>query len=148
MERYTQRWQIILSEIKRFDVRFHPDAEKEYKGLDNSVVGIVNKSIDDLEIRADEVGKPLKNNTNSKLAGCREKKLRDAGVRIIFKVTKERVDVLRIVYILTIEKRSNDFAFKIAHKRNQVIKRLPKNEFNKHLRICIDWRKINKNKKQ
>jgi mRNA interferase RelE/StbE len=43
--------------------------------------------------------------------------LRDAGVRIVFRVTNEIVEVLRVVYILTIEKRSNDFVFKLASKR-------------------------------
>lgn len=58
-------------EIK-FDVRLDSDALKEYNPLDNSVLGIVNKQIDELELRADEIGKPLENNNSTKLAGCRE----------------------------------------------------------------------------
>ncbi|MBR9648967.1 MAG: hypothetical protein LKF87_13045 [Clostridium tyrobutyricum] len=81
---------------KRFEVIFAAGAIKEYKKLDNSIVGIVNKAIDDLEFRADEVGKPLKGN----LYGCKEKKLRNEGVRIIFRIVDNRVDILRIVYIL------------------------------------------------
>ncbi|AND86309.1 hypothetical protein CTDIVETGP_1165 [Clostridium tyrobutyricum DIVETGP] len=48
---------------KRFEIIFAAGAIKEYKKLDNSILGIVNKAIDDLEFRADEVGKPLKGKT-------------------------------------------------------------------------------------
>lgn len=129
---------------KRFEIKFDPDAVKEYQSLDNSVIDIVNKAIDDLELRADEVGKPLKNNQASKLAGCKEKKLRDAGIRIVFKVTNERVDILRIVYILTIEKRSSDFVFKLAHKRNISVKKVPKDKLNYYLKSCRSWHDFNK----
>lgn len=78
-----------MSEIRRFDVRFHPDAEKEYNELDNSFIGIVNKAIDDLEIRADEVGKPLRNSVNSKLAGCKEKNMKELnGINKSCKIIK------------------------------------------------------------
>lgn len=88
---------------ERFDIRFDPDAEEEYNKLDNSVLSIVNKAIDGLIYRADEVGKKLSNHTNTKFAGCKEIKLRDAGTRIVFRITNEIVEVLRVVYILTIE---------------------------------------------
>ena len=37
------------------------EAAREYAKLDNSVVEIVNKAIDELEFRADVIGKPLGN---------------------------------------------------------------------------------------
>lgn len=129
---------------KRFEIKFDPDAAKEYQSLDNSVIEIVNKAIDDLELRADEVGKPLRNTQASKLFGCKEKKLRDAGIRIVFKVTGETVDILRIVYILTIEKRSNDFVFKIANKRNITVKKIAKQKLNDYLQSCKSWNNSNK----
>lgn len=100
----------------RFDVILDPDAVKEYNGLDNSVLKIVNKVIDELEIRADEIGKPLGNKRDIKLVGCKEIKLRDAGIRIIFRITNEVVEILRVVYVITIEQRSNDYVFKIPQK--------------------------------
>ncbi|WP_338754939.1 hypothetical protein [Bacillus sp. FJAT-52991] len=109
----------------RFDVRLDPDALKEYQKLDGSVIDIVNKAIDELEYRADEVGKTLGNKRDTKLHGCKEIKLRGPGIRIVFRVTNEIVEVLRVVYILTIERRSRDFVFKIASKR---FKRLKKSE--------------------
>lgn len=136
---------MTLIESRKFDVKFAPEALKEYNSLDNSVLDIVNKSIDDLEVRADIVGKPLSNNSSTKLAGCKEKKLKDAGIRIVFKVTNEKVDILRIVYILTIEKRSSDLVFKIAHNRNAKFKTLSKEQRLKHLENCKNWTKVSKN---
>jgi mRNA interferase RelE/StbE len=52
---------------KKFDVRLDPDAVKEYNRIDGSVLNIVNKAIDELQYRADEIGKILINNTNTKL---------------------------------------------------------------------------------
>ena len=116
---------------KRFDVRFHPDAWKEYKGLDNSIIELVDKVIDKLEYRADELGKNLSNLNESKLAGCKELKLRDAGIRIVFRVTSEIVEFLRVVYIYTIERRNDGLVFKIADKRNKDLKTLNKVELKK-----------------
>ena len=42
---------------KKFDIRLDPDASKEYNKLDNSVIEIVNKIIDELEYRANKIGK-------------------------------------------------------------------------------------------
>ncbi|WP_180968427.1 hypothetical protein NYE40_01900 [Paenibacillus sp. FSL W8-1187] len=112
----------------RFDVRLDVDAEKEYGRLDGSVLAIVNAAIDELVYRADEVGKVLSNSIHTKLAGCREIKLRDAGIRIIYRVTDEIVHVLRIVYILTIERRTRDMAFKIAHSRYKQYRKISKKD--------------------
>ncbi|WP_373845530.1 type II toxin-antitoxin system RelE/ParE family toxin [Clostridium sp.] len=120
---------------KKFEIIFAEGAIKEYKKLDNSIIGIVNKAIDELEYRADEVGKPLKGN----LYGCKEKKLRNEGIRIIFRIVGNKVDVLRIVYVLAIEKRERNTVFKVASKRNNT-ENLQKNNIN-------NWENINKNKK-
>jgi mRNA interferase RelE/StbE len=119
---------------KRFDVRLDPDASREYSNLDNSVIPAVNKAIDELEYRADEVGKPLGNRSSTKLAGCKEIKLREEGIRIVFRITNEKVEVLQIVYILIIEERSKDVVFKLAHKRLKEFKKLPKDILTKKLR--------------
>jgi mRNA interferase RelE/StbE len=106
----------------RFEIRFDADAFREYQQLDHSVVEIVDKFFETLEMRADEIGKVLTNKTSSKLHGCKEIKLKKAGIRMIFRVTKETVDILRVVYILTIEKREEDKVFKIADKRFRSLK--------------------------
>ena len=119
---------------KRFEIIFAAGAIKEYKKLDNSIIGIVNKAIDDLEFRADEVGKPLKGN----LYGCKEKKLRNKGIRIIFRIVDNRVDILRIVYILAIQNRERDTVFKIATKRNNKSRDLTEKSLNSWEEISID----------
>jgi len=100
--------------IKKFDVRLDKDAAKEYEKLDGSVLRMVNKAIDELEFRADEVGKVLGNTKISRLHGCKEIKLREAGIRIIFRISNQIVDVLSVVYVLSIEKRNRELVFKIA----------------------------------
>lgn len=109
----------------RFAVKFAPAAAKEYAKLDNSVIDIVDKAIDKLEERADELGTPLHNYHDTKLAGCKEIKLRDASIRIVYKIVDQNVNILQVVYILTIESRGNDKAFKIAHKRYDSFKNNP-----------------------
>ncbi len=122
---------------QRFEIIMDPDAMKEYKKIDNSVVEIVDKALEELEIRADEVGKKLSNYKGTKLAGCKEIKLRDAGVRIVFRVIDEKVDVLRIVYILAVEKRSKDFAFNKAHKKYKILKGFSKSEIKEYCKKQI-----------
>lgn len=124
---------------KKFDVRLDPDALKEYSKLDNSVLPAVNKAIDELEYRADEVGKPLGNKNSTKLAGCKEIKLRDVGIRIVFRITSEKVQVLRIVYVLAIEERSKDYVFKVAHDRLKKLKGLSKERLAKLLKRSKKW---------
>jgi mRNA interferase RelE/StbE len=128
---------------ERFDIRFDQDAEKEYNKLDNSVLSIVNKAIDELIYRADEVGKKLGNHINTSLSGCKEIKLRDAGIRIIFRITNEIVEVLRVVYILTIERRSDDFVFRIADRRLKAFKKIPQNQKNKFILARVKWKAKN-----
>lgn len=45
----------------KFDIRFDRSAVKEYQKLKQPDLAIVNKSIDELMVRADEVGKSLFN---------------------------------------------------------------------------------------
>jgi len=109
----------------RFEVKLAPAASREYVKLDKSVIGIVDNAIDRLEERADEIGTLLNNYQNTKLAGCKEIKLRDAGVRIIFKITDQVVNILQVVYVLTIERRDKDQVFRIANERYQEYKQDP-----------------------
>lgn len=109
----------------RFEVKLAPAAAREYGKLDKSVINIVDNAIDRLEERADEIGTLLNNYQNTKLAGCKEIKLRDAGVRIIFKITNHIVNILQVVYILTIEQRDKDQVFRIANERYKEYKKDP-----------------------
>ncbi len=133
-----------MTDRQRFEIILDPDAYKEYTKLDNTVVILVDKVLAELEIRADEIGKPLQNKGHAKLAGCKEIKLRDAGIRIVFRITDKRVDILRIVYILAIEKRSHDSVFKAAHKRYKALKRITESSLLEFLKKQIKWKKQKK----
>jgi mRNA interferase RelE/StbE len=63
-----------------------------------------------LSIHAVTMGKELGNFHNTKLTGYQKIKLPEAGIRIVYKITGEKVDVLEIVLILAIQKRK-DFQY-------------------------------------
>ena len=94
---------MMSDRLIRFEIRFAAAAFKEYQALDNSVARIVDKKLEDLEERADELGKSL----SGDLVGFKEIKLRDAGVRMIYQITDEKVDILTLVYVLAIGKRAD-----------------------------------------
>ncbi len=121
---------------QRFEIRFAVQALKEYEGLDNSVVQIVDKKLEDLEKRADEIGTVLKGN----LSGYREIKLRDAGIRIIYQITESTINILKIVYILAINKRTAEKVFKIAVQR--------KNMDEVSIEKLTTWKKKNRKRKK
>lgn len=112
---------------QRFDVRLHKAAQKEYEKLDNSVVAIVDKALEELEERADEVGKPLGRKRDTNLTGCKEIKLREAGIRIVFTIANEQVHILQVVVVIAIEDRADDYVFRVAAKRYGKIKSEQKN---------------------
>lgn len=106
----------------RFDVRLHKAAEKEYAKLDHAVALIVDKALEELEERADEVGKRLGKKRDINLTGCKEIKLRDAGIRIVFTITNEYVHVLQVVIVIAIEERADDYVFRLAEDRLKELK--------------------------
>ncbi|MGE5604549.1 MAG: hypothetical protein ACM3YE_02535 [Bacteroidota bacterium] len=81
---------------------------------------VVAKYLKRLAEEADTIGKPLRNDKESRLAGCKELKLKQAGIWIIF-ITGEKVEVIgvtkEVIQILTIGKRAEYEAFKCASKR-------------------------------
>ena len=106
---------------QRFIIRMHKDAAKEYKKLNHSAAVIVDKALERLEVRADEIGKELGHKRNINLTGCKEVKLRDAGIRIVFTITKEYVNILQVAVVIAVAERDDDYVFKLAGKRlNQI----------------------------
>ena len=101
----------------RFEIRLHKAAAKEYDRLDHSVIFLVDKALAELEVRADEIGKRLGKKRNVNLTGCKEIKLRDAGIRIVFFVAKQQV-----VFVLAIDERDDDYVFRLAGKRYEDMK--------------------------
>lgn len=95
----------------RFTVRFYnEDAMKDYRRLDGSAKKLVNVGLRKLEERADEIGKPLA----GPLRGCKELKYRKDGIRVVFRIAGE---VIEVVDIIAIGSRADSEVFKTAEKR-------------------------------
>lgn len=122
----------------RFQVGILEGARKDFMELDGSIRPIVEKQILKLKENADIIGKELSNYNNTKLAGCRELKLLDAGIRIVYQITGEKVDILEIVLILAIDKRKDFQVFKIADKRLDELKALPIKEINEAIKKSLN----------
>lgn len=96
---------------ERFKVGFiSAAAKKEYDALDGSVRDMVDKGMLRLALRAHEIGKPLA----GALAGCKELKFRANGIRLIFRICG---NCLEVVEIITISSRERGKAFEIAKSR-------------------------------
>ena len=95
----------------RFKVEFiNNDAKKDYLSLDCSILHLVDKGIARLALRADEIGKPL----SGALAGCKELKFRNDGIRIIFRIVNGKIE---IVQVIAIGQRDKGKVFTAAEKR-------------------------------
>jgi mRNA interferase RelE/StbE len=121
----------------RFEVRLHEKAQREYERLDGSIGRIVNKKLEELEYRADEIEKKLKGN----LTGLREVKLKDAGIRIIYEITGETVDILGVVSILKNGPRADGEVFKTAGTRVDILKTMNRTALNEYLKGLKQWQK-------
>ncbi|TCL76494.1 mRNA interferase RelE/StbE [Hydrogenispora ethanolica] len=105
----------------RFLILYTPGAVKELRELDGSVKPIVAKYLKRLAEEANHIGKPLRNDKDSRLAGCRELKLKQAGIRILYMITGEKVEVIgvtkEVLQVLAVGKRAEYDVFKDASKR-------------------------------
>lgn len=100
--------------MARFELQFRKEAEKELNELDGSVKILVKKALKKLTERANELGEPLRNQGGRDLTGCRKVKLKKAGIRIVYHIIGDRME---IVEILAIGNRSDYEVYEDAHKR-------------------------------
>ena len=107
---------------ERFVLRFfNRDVEKEYCSLDGSTKKLVDIGLAKLRVRADEIGKPL----HGELAGCRELKYREAGIRVVYRIVGEEVEIVEVV---AIGARDKDKVFATAEKRLDSLEPKSKNK--------------------
>ena len=97
---------------------FLPEAVKDLKNLDGSQRLLVLKSIkkvqtNPLPICEGGYGKPLGNKNGKNLSGFLKIKLRDAGIRVVYKLIKTETQML----IVVIGARADDKVYEIADKR-------------------------------
>ena len=96
------------------NVVFEPDAEKDFAALDNSQRLVVFKAIlkvaSNPKPRPEGYGKPLSGN----LAGCCKIKLRDYGIRIIYRLAPSDSDNMDVIII---GMRSDNEVYEMAAER-------------------------------
>ena len=96
------------------NVIFEPEAEKDFAALDNSQRLVVSKAI--LKVaanprpRPEGYGKPLSGN----LTGCCKIKLRDYGIRIIYRLVPPDSDNMDVIII---GMRSDNEVYEMAAER-------------------------------
>ncbi|SJN25040.1 hypothetical protein FM115_03205 [Marinilactibacillus psychrotolerans 42ea] len=93
-----------------YKVEFIEEAIQDFKKLDRSQQILIRKSILKIEKYGMQVGEDLR----GELSGCRKLKHKKAGLRVVFRETKNG---LGIIQILAIGKRSDKEVYKSATKR-------------------------------
>lgn len=100
--------------MAKFEVKFYEEAKEELHSLDGSEKLLVFKALSRIEERGDEIGDPLENKRGLNLTGCRKVKLKKQGIRIVYRIDGEEVEV---VDIIAIGKRADEEVYKAAYER-------------------------------
>jgi len=101
-----------------WDVKYHKKAEKDLAVLDISVAARVIKAItkvtrNPLPQSEGGYGKPLGNRSSSKLAGCLKIKMKNDGLRVVYRLIREE----GVMKIIIISVRDDDKVYKEAERR-------------------------------
>ena len=92
-------------------LKFLPEAQKDFEQLaGNQKLQVVQNPV---SIYEGGYGKPLGSKSGTDLSGLLKIKLRDAGLRIVYKLVRTETSMLVIV----IGARADDAVYKIAEKR-------------------------------
>lgn len=103
-----------------WEVEYLPEAENDLKSLDESQRKLILKAIkkvkqNPLSVYEGGYGKPLGNRNGTNLSGFLEVKLKNAGLRIVYKAVKQNDKML----IIVIGARADEEVYGIAKKRIQ-----------------------------
>jgi mRNA interferase RelE/StbE len=77
------------------DIKFIPEAEKDYKSLDGSIKKLVNEKIDNLKDDA-YAGEELGNRNNIDLTGYYKIYVAKKKYRIIYRIIKDDIEIIEI----------------------------------------------------
>jgi len=99
-------------------VEYMESARDDLAGLDNSVAQVVRKAItkvstNPLPKNEGGYGSPLGNKNNAKLTNCCKIKLRHHGIRVVYKIVKDK----NVMKIIVIAARADDEVYEIAASR-------------------------------
>ena len=103
---------------KNWTVNFLPETVNDFKNIDHSSVLQVRKVIErvssnPLPQSEGGYGKPLGNNTYSRLANCCKIKLKKAGIRVVYKLIRKDTEMT----IIIIGARKDVEVYRIAEER-------------------------------
>ncbi len=103
-----------------WEILYLPEAQDDLKKLDGSQKILVAKAIkkvqtNPLPIYEGGYGKPLGNKNNTDLTGLLKIKLKNAGIRIVYKLIKTETKML----IVVIGVRADSEVYEQANKRNK-----------------------------
>lgn len=106
----------------KWSLEFLPQVEKDMKKLDGSQKILVSKALakvqqNPISIYEGGYGKPLGNKNQTDLTGLYKIKLKNAGIRIVYKLIKTKDSMVVVV----IGARADEEVYKIAQKRNNNI---------------------------
>ena len=77
------------------DIKFIPEAEKDYKSLDGSIKKQVNEKIDKLKDDA-YIGEELGNKNNIDLTGYYKIYVAKKKYRIVYRIVKDEIEIIEI----------------------------------------------------
>jgi len=101
------------------DIKFIPEAAKEYKSLDGSIKKLVDEKMEELE-KNPYLGEPLGNKNNIDLTGYYKIYVYKKIYRIVYRITEDESKI-EIIEIWGIGKRDKMEIYKDVRKR--IIKR-------------------------
>ena len=101
-----------------WEVRYTEEAKKDFAALDGSQKILVKKAIEKVQQNPlpnteGGYGKPLGNKSGINLTNLMKIKLRDLGIRVVYKV--ERID--EVMKIIVVSARTDEQVYKEAAKR-------------------------------
>lgn len=102
----------------KWTLKFLPEATKDFRNLAGNQRIMVAKAIDKvlenpLPVQEGGYGKPLGNKRGNNLSGFFKIKLRNAGIRVVYKLMRTETEMLVVV----IGVRTDDEVYEIAERR-------------------------------
>lgn len=100
-----------------WEVEFIEEAQKDMRKLDGSSRILVYKAIDKVSENptGDGYGKPLGSKNGSNLTGLMKIKLRDSGIRVVYKLEMED----GVMKVIVVAARSDEQVYKEAGRRRR-----------------------------
>ncbi|KGR74715.1 type II toxin-antitoxin system RelE family toxin [Ureibacillus sinduriensis] len=98
------------------NLEFYDEAVDEWQSLDGHQKKFVSKALEKIEALGNEIGEPLGNKRDVNLTGYRKVKLKQIGIRIVYRVVNE---VIEITEIIAIGGRADEEVYQDAYDRIQ-----------------------------